>query len=213
MKKRTTITGLILGLALLLTTAGCNDGQQAKLLNDQIQKANAALVQAEQEGVPQWAPKKYSDAKNDYSQALVQVSNKKYAEAQTSVNTFYADLEEGRAQTRAAKAAADAKTLKEKADQQAKEQALNAQAEKDRQIAAAAALKKAEAEAKLDKAPADMKLVSYTVKKHDWLSKIAKKPEFYNDMKQWPRIYDANRTKIKNPNLIYPGQEVLVPKS
>lgn len=50
---------------------------------------------------------------------------------------------------------------------------------------------------------------SYTVKSGDSLSKIAK--HFYGDGNKWHRIYEANRDKIKNPDLIHPGQEFTIP--
>lgn len=59
-------------------------------------------------------------------------------------------------------------------------------------------------------APADAATgQTYTVKSGDSLSKIAKK--FYGDANNWHRIYDANRDKIKNPDLIHPGQEFTIP--
>ena len=50
---------------------------------------------------------------------------------------------------------------------------------------------------------------TYTVKSGDSLSKIAK--HFYGDAGKWHRIYDANKDKIKNPDLIHPGQEFTIP--
>jgi nucleoid-associated protein YgaU len=50
---------------------------------------------------------------------------------------------------------------------------------------------------------------TYTVKSGDSLSKIAK--HFYGDANKWHRIYEANRDKIKNPDLIHPGQEFTIP--
>ena len=50
---------------------------------------------------------------------------------------------------------------------------------------------------------------SYTVKKGDSLWAIAKR--YYGAGSKWPRIFDANRNKIKNPNLIYPGQTFTIP--
>ena len=47
---------------------------------------------------------------------------------------------------------------------------------------------------------------TYTVVRGDSLSKIAKR--FYGDATKWPRIHEANRDLIKNPDLIYPGQEL-----
>lgn len=45
---------------------------------------------------------------------------------------------------------------------------------------------------------------SYTVKKDDYLKKIAQ--EAYGDESKWESIYEANKDSIKNPNLIYEGQ-------
>ena len=50
---------------------------------------------------------------------------------------------------------------------------------------------------------------TYTVKSGDSLSKIAKAQ--YEDASQWKRIYEANRDKISNPDLIHPGQEFTIP--
>ena len=47
---------------------------------------------------------------------------------------------------------------------------------------------------------------SYTVIKGDCLWNIAKKDYIYNDPFKWPRIYEANKDKIKDPDLIYPRQ-------
>jgi nucleoid-associated protein YgaU len=58
-------------------------------------------------------------------------------------------------------------------------------------------------------APAAGNAQSYTVKSGDSLSKIAK--HFYGDGGKWHRIYDANRDKIKNPDLIHPGDELTIP--
>lgn len=50
---------------------------------------------------------------------------------------------------------------------------------------------------------------TYTVVSGDSLSKIAKHQ--YGDAAKWHAIYEANRDKIKNPDLIYPGQVLNIP--
>jgi nucleoid-associated protein YgaU len=50
----------------------------------------------------------------------------------------------------------------------------------------------------------------YTVKPGEWLWDIARKE--YGTAIGWFRIYEANRAKIKNPDLIYPGQKFVIPK-
>jgi nucleoid-associated protein YgaU len=51
----------------------------------------------------------------------------------------------------------------------------------------------------------------YKVVEGDWLSKIASMRNVYHDGKKWPMIYEANKDKIKNPNLIYPDWVLYIP--
>jgi len=51
----------------------------------------------------------------------------------------------------------------------------------------------------------------YTVNRGDYLWRIAKMPNHYGDPYAWIRIYSANRTQIKNPDLIYPNQVFDIP--
>jgi len=57
-----------------------------------------------------------------------------------------------------------------------------------------------------DTAPA---LKTYTVKSGDCLWNIAKK--YLGDGGRYTEIYSLNKSKIKNPNLIYPGQVLTLP--
>jgi len=50
----------------------------------------------------------------------------------------------------------------------------------------------------------------YTVKRGDSLSKIAK--FYYGNAMKYPVIFEANREVIKDPDLIYPGQVLRIPK-
>lgn len=50
---------------------------------------------------------------------------------------------------------------------------------------------------------------THVVQQGDTLWAIAKK--YYGDGKQYAKIVNANKDKIKNPNLIYPGQKLVIP--
>ncbi|MDB5078873.1 MAG: peptidoglycan-binding protein LysM [Chloroflexi bacterium] len=50
---------------------------------------------------------------------------------------------------------------------------------------------------------------TYTVNSGDSLSAIAQ--QHYGDASQWQRIFNANRDKLSNPDLIHPGQELIIP--
>ena len=49
----------------------------------------------------------------------------------------------------------------------------------------------------------------YVVKKGDSLSKIAE--EFYGDKMLYPKIFEANRDQLTDPNRIKPGQQLRIP--
>ena len=51
----------------------------------------------------------------------------------------------------------------------------------------------------------------YKIQSGDSLSKIAK--EFYGDANRYNEIFEANREVIKDPDLIYPGQQIRIPQA
>lgn len=51
---------------------------------------------------------------------------------------------------------------------------------------------------------------SYEVVRGDSLWKISAKPEIYSDPYQWPLIYKTNADKIKDADLIFPGQQFAI---
>ncbi|MBN8220092.1 MAG: DUF4398 domain-containing protein [Spirochaetes bacterium] len=53
--------------------------------------------------------------------------------------------------------------------------------------------------------------VRYIPENRDCLWKIAGYKKIYNNARLWPKIYRANKGKIKNPDLIYPGQVFKIP--
>jgi nucleoid-associated protein YgaU len=64
---------------------------------------------------------------------------------------------------------------------------------------------------KLQAPPAQAKVEYYIIKKGDTLSAIAK--HFYGKANDYPRIFEANREVIKDPDLIFPGQKIRIPLS
>jgi nucleoid-associated protein YgaU len=57
--------------------------------------------------------------------------------------------------------------------------------------------------------PPQLEKQFYTVKKGDYLSKIAK--EVYGNANKYNIIFEANKPMLKDPNLIYPGQVLVIP--
>ena len=53
---------------------------------------------------------------------------------------------------------------------------------------------------------------TYRVKRGDSLITIAAKPSVYGNGALWKKLFNANRDKIKNPNIISPGLLLKVPK-
>jgi len=57
-----------------------------------------------------------------------------------------------------------------------------------------------------------VKAKRYKVRKGDNLWKIAARKEVYGDPYMWITIYNANMSKIEDPNMIFPGQLYEIPK-
>ncbi|MFC3192958.1 peptidoglycan-binding protein LysM [Marinicella sediminis] len=51
---------------------------------------------------------------------------------------------------------------------------------------------------------------TYTVKSGDTLGKIAK--EFYGNAMEYPKIFEANKPMLSDPDKIYPGQVLRIPE-
>lgn len=62
---------------------------------------------------------------------------------------------------------------------------------------------------KLNQSIIESMIVTYTVKMNDNLSKISKK--YFGVQSKWDDIYEANKDQIKDINLIFVGQELIIP--
>ena len=49
----------------------------------------------------------------------------------------------------------------------------------------------------------------YTIQLGDTLSRLAQK--HYGDALKWPKIFEANKQTVKNPNYIFVGQKIVIP--
>jgi nucleoid-associated protein YgaU len=50
---------------------------------------------------------------------------------------------------------------------------------------------------------------THIVQKGDTLSKLAR--QYYHDQSKWKKIYDANRSRIKNKDRLEVGQKLIIP--
>lgn len=55
-------------------------------------------------------------------------------------------------------------------------------------------------------------LETYVVKKGDSLWRISGLPDLMGRSSEWSRLFEANRDRIRNPDRIYPGQELQIPR-
>jgi nucleoid-associated protein YgaU len=54
--------------------------------------------------------------------------------------------------------------------------------------------------------------MSHMVVEGEWLGKISGYWEIYDDWRHWTKIYEANKDKISDPDLILPGWELDIPR-
>lgn len=52
----------------------------------------------------------------------------------------------------------------------------------------------------------------HMVRQDEWLAKIAGYWEVYDNYRQWPVLFEANRDRVDDPDLIFPEQELVVPR-
>jgi len=60
--------------------------------------------------------------------------------------------------------------------------------------------------------PADEGSRAWSVRRGDSLWRISSRGDVYGDGSKWRRIYESNRGLVRDPDLIYPGQELSIPR-
>ncbi|NNF16209.1 MAG: peptidoglycan-binding protein LysM [Gammaproteobacteria bacterium] len=83
------------------------------------------------------------------------------------------------------------------------------QARQNREAAKAAAAAKPDEDAKT--AAVNSEVDYYTIVSGDSLSKIAKR--FYGDPMKYKELFEANREIIEDPDKIFPGQKIRIPRN
>jgi nucleoid-associated protein YgaU len=107
---------------------------------------------------------------------------------------------------REAKAAAEQAKTAAVAEKKRREEAARRRAEEEARLAAEAEARR-RTEEELRRHPP-----TYTVERGDHLWGIAGMQQIYDDSRLWPLIYEANRSEIQDPDLIYPEQELTIPR-
>jgi nucleoid-associated protein YgaU len=158
-----------------------------------IAAAKAALEQARKAEAETLVASAWGQAKAKMDEATTLAQDPcKYAEAKAAAD------EAARLAGNAAQAAiAERKRLDEEARRKAEEEARRKAEEEARRLE----------EERLQKYPP-----LYTVQRGDSLWRITGMEKIYGNPVYWPIVYDANGNLIQDPNLIYPGQELQIPR-
>lgn len=176
-----------------LSSTAASAREKAKAAAEEsMAAAKAALAQAREAEAPTLVAAAWgqAEAKLDEAGRLYQ-DPCKYAEAKSAAD------EATRLAGNAAQAAiAERKRLDEEARRKAEEERRRAEEEARRLE-----------EERLKKHPP-----VYTVQRGDSLWRITGMEMIYGNPVYWPIVYDANGNLIQDPDLIYPGQELQIPR-
>ncbi len=177
-----------------LKTAADQSKDKAKAEAEAAMKAAMdAMSKAETAEAPELVAKAFGEAEAKMAEAKQLFENPcKYREATAAAN------DAARLAGNAAQAAiAERKRLDEEAKRLAEEEARRKAEEEARRLA----------EEELKKRPPQ-----YTVAKGDSLWRISGMEKIYGKPMYWPILFDANGSLITDPDLIYPGQVLTIPR-
>lgn len=177
----------------LVTVTGQNREQAQRDAKEALGAADAALKEAEAAEASKYGGSYYSEGKGKLEAA------KKSANDPCKWKQAAADAKAAEDSLRRARNAAVAE--KKRLEEEARK------AEEARRRAEEEARRKAEQEAWLKAHPPN-----YVVQRGDHLWGIAGMSKIYDASKFWPLIYDANRGQIDDPDLIFPNQNLTIPR-
>jgi nucleoid-associated protein YgaU len=177
----------------LNTVTGQTREQAQRDAKEALGAADAALKEAEAAEASKYGGAYYSEGKAKLEAAKKNANDPcKWAQAATEAKAAEDSLRRARNA-----AVAEKKRLEEEARMAAEA----------RRRAEEEARRKAEQEAWLKAHPPN-----YVVQRGDYLWRIAGMSKIYDASKFWPLIYDANRGQINDPDLIYPNQNLTIPR-
>ena len=219
MLRMSAVLALVFGL---LSGCATTPSEEQTAAEQAIAEAKAAVAEAQAGGWPN------AEAENLLKQAEEAYDAKDYAKATELANKSKQYIAASKAifDAKAAAAAAEAagspwrdtenligqaeQALSEGDTAKAIQLANEARRQAENALAQAEAEKARLAAAPAAKASAD---TGYTVKRGDSLWHISGRSDVYGNPYQWPLLYKANRSKIKDADLIYPGQELTVDRN
>ena len=161
-------------------------------------EAETAIAEAEKAVQKAEAAEAPSQAGTDFAAAKARLDEARHIAS--SSDCEYAKVKELAAQAKGLAAAAASQAVALLQHQQAEER--RRAEERERRLA-----EDARAHQETIEVP-----TSYTVVRGDSLWGISAREVNYGDPTRWPLIYRANRSQIKDPDLIYPTQELKIPR-
>jgi nucleoid-associated protein YgaU len=183
--------------------------QEAKVKAEGIiGEVKSALREADSAGAQKYYAVDYNKLSGTLKDMESDYAAEKYLDVISKGETALAQAKELAASSRLAAA----EEARRKAEEEARLARLKAE-EEARRRAAEEARRKAEEEARRLAEERARKPASHSVAKGECLWVISEYEKIYDDPFQWPLIYKANRSQIRDPDLIFPDQDLKIPRN
>ena len=190
---------LMIGLLIISFAVDC-----AKEPTQELQNAEKGYNDALAGQAQQWAPERFKSADEKLKEGKALIASKSNKEAKAALLEASLLFQTAISESKAAKQLAQEEAERQRLKKLEEERAAQIAAEQQR----VEQIRKQETQK--DKPKTEMKTAQkYVVVKGDCLWNIAKR--LYGDPWKWKQIYEANKHKINNPDLIYPGQVFEIP--